>query len=230
MKESTRHLILSCEHGGNQIPLACRHLFSKATHILKTHRGLDIGALSIAKTLSSKLSVPLLYSETSRLLVDLNRSLHHPKLFSEFTRDCDRQTREQILRKYYLPYRQILEQQFLDTIAAGDTVLHLSIHSFTPVLAGQVRHADIGLLYDPARKSEKSFCRSLQASLQQSSDYVIRSNYPYRGNADGITTWLRNRLSPKAYIGIEIEINQKLLGKDSKHIGTILVETLRSSI
>jgi predicted N-formylglutamate amidohydrolase len=38
----------------------------------------------------------------------------------------------------------------------------------------------------------------------------IRSNYPYLGNADGFTTYLRKRFQ-KNYLGIELEINQKLL-------------------
>ncbi len=227
MKASTSHLILSCEHGGNHIPVAYRHLFRKGARIIGTHRGLDIGALTIAKAVAQGLSAPLLYSETSRLLVDLNRSPHHRKLFSEFTRNCNDSMREDILRKYYFPYRQVLEQQILDTVADGYPVLHLSIHSFTPVLAGQIRNAGFGLLYDPARKMEKSFCANLQDSLNRSSNYVTRMNYPYRGSADGLTTWLRKKLPALAYFGIEIEINQGHILNDCKSISRLLVESLR---
>jgi hypothetical protein len=37
----------------------------------------------------------------------------------------------------------------------------------------------------------------------------VRRNYPYRGYADGLTTWLRKRYPDPAYAGIELEINQK---------------------
>jgi len=186
--------------------------------------------LSIARQLANTLPAPLLYSDISRLLVDLNRSTHHRKLFLEYTQECNQLEREQILRDYYYPYRQILQQQIRDTIAQGNTVLHLSIHTFTPVLAGQARNADVGLLYDPTRTREKSFCQTLQTQLQQGSEYIIRLNYPYRGNADGLTTWLRKQLPAKRYLGIEIEINQKWLISNNKIIGTILTNALRNTV
>ena len=40
-------------------------------------------------------------------------------------------------------------------------------------------------------------------------DLSIRCNYPYKGNADGFTTYLRKQFSEKKYLGIELEINQK---------------------
>jgi len=230
LKALTSQLILTCEHGGNRIPAAYRHYFNKATSLLNTHRGLDIGALSVARQLANTFPAPLLYSDISRLLVDLNRSAHHRKLFSEYTQVCNQLERDQILHDYYYPYRQILQQQIKDTIAQGSMVLHLSIHSFTPVLAGQIRRADIGLLYDPTRTREKSFCQTLQTQLQQGSEYIIRLNYPYRGNTDGLTTWLRKELPAKRYLGIEIEINQKWLGGNNKKVGTILTSALRYAI
>jgi hypothetical protein len=39
----------------------------------------------------------------------------------------------------------------------------------------------------------------------------VRYNYPYRGNTDGLGTWLRNRHPASRYLGIEIEINQRLV-------------------
>jgi len=230
LKASTSQLLISCEHGGNRIPAAYRHLFSVNSAILDTHRGFDIGALEIARAISKSLKAPLHSAQTSRLLVDLNRSLHHRRLYSEFTRDCDEQTREQVLKKYYFPYRQALEQQVRKMIAASGSVIHLSVHSFTPVLDGQVRNADIGLLYDPARKREKAFCARLKAALDQSAIGLTRLNYPYRGNADGLTTHLRRSLPASAYIGIEIEINQCRAVVDKKLLSTVLTHSLQSAI
>jgi len=230
LKASTSQLLISCEHGGNRIPAAYRHLFSVNSAILDTHRGYDIGALEIARAISKSLKAPLHSAQTSRLLVDLNRSLHHRRLYSEFTRNCDQQTRDQILEKYYFPYRQALEQQVRKMIAASGRVIHLSVHSFTPVLDGQVRNTDIGLLYDPARKREKVFCARLKAALDLSAIGVTRLNYPYRGNADGLTTHLRRSLPPSAYIGIEIEINQCRAVVDKKLLSTVLTHSLQSAI
>ena len=37
----------------------------------------------------------------------------------------------------------------------------------------------------------------------------VRRNYPYTGKSDGFTAYLRRRFPPAAYLGIELEINQK---------------------
>ena len=42
-------------------------------------------------------------------------------------------------------------------VAARKQVLHVAVHSFTPVLHGERRNADVGLLYDPARPRERAF-------------------------------------------------------------------------
>ena len=41
----------------------------------------------------------------SRLLIEPNRSLHHPQLFSEFTRDLSEARKDEIIEEFYLPYR-----------------------------------------------------------------------------------------------------------------------------
>jgi hypothetical protein len=43
----------------------------------------------------------------------------------------------------------------------------------------------------------------------------MRRNYPYRGTSDGLTTHCRRLLPDRAYVGLEIELNQRLLGDDA---------------
>jgi predicted N-formylglutamate amidohydrolase len=90
-------------------------------------------------------------------------------------------------------------------------VIHLSIHSFTPELSGVVRDADIGLLYDPARRYEKKLCREWRKKIITINPAIgrVRMNYPYRGTSDGFTTYLRKKMKG-SYLGIEVEINQRL--------------------
>jgi len=233
LKALTNKLLLSCEHGGNRVPPEYRYLFKNNQHILDSHRGLDIGALDVARKLARSLDTPLYYSQTSRLLVDLNRSLHHRNLFSEFTKQSGKEIRTAILDEHYHPYRTQVKLKVHDSIASGRGILHLSIHSFTPELGKQTRDADIGLLYDPARKHEKAFCRHLRTVLQKTSELRVRLNYPYRGNADGLTTSLRKSFPAAHYMGIEIEINQTLLTgelKQQKEITRLLQTGINLSL
>lgn len=109
--------------------------------------------------------------------------------------------------------------------------MHLSVHSFTPILDGRVRRADVGLLYDPARRSEVELCRRWRLGLRDRfPGRSILMNSPYRGTSDGFTTDLRTRYSPARYVGIELEINQKLPGEpDWPALCRGLIEAFRTA-
>jgi predicted N-formylglutamate amidohydrolase len=200
--------VISCEHGGHEVPPAYTYLFRGAQPVLRSHRGWDPGALPLFEQLEP-LADFAKASTISRLLIELNRSLHHPELFSAYTRSLEQEAKEAIIRDYYLPYRRAIEQAIGHYVAQGDTVYHLGIHSFTPVLKGEERNADIGLLFDPERALEEEVCQRWANLLQaEFPDFNIRFNYPYLGIDDGFTTHLR-QLHPRQYAGIEFELNQK---------------------
>jgi predicted N-formylglutamate amidohydrolase len=204
------HFLITCEHGGNRIPLRYRTLFAGFEALLQTHRGFDAGALALAEDLAKALTAPLFAVTASRLLIDLNRSVGHPRLYSEATREAPARVRREILEKYYRPYRHKVEAEIAAAVAHGGRVIHIASHSFTPVVDGMVRNADIGLLYDPARRGEAELCRRWQARLRISAPALkVRRNYPYAGKSDGFTTYLRRRFPAATYVGIELEINQK---------------------
>lgn len=204
-------VLLTCEHAGNQVPREFRHCFAGQAAVLASHRGWDPGALPIARRLARLFQSPLLVYPYTRLLIEPNRSPGHPALYSAFTRDLPREARAALRDAYYLPHRGAVEEAVAARLHRGGRVLHLAVHSFTPVLDGTVRHADLGLLYDPKRSGERALCTAWQSALRaQSPTLRVRRNYPYRGAADGLTTHLRRLFPDGAYLGIEIEVNQAL--------------------
>lgn len=214
----TLAVVVSCEHGGNRIPARHAPLFAGAEALLASHRGWDPGALALGRAFARRLGAPLHASRVSRLLVELNRSPHHPQLFSSVTRSLPASAKEEILRRWYHPYRQRVTGAVGERIDAAGKALHLSVHSFTPILDGEERQVDVGLLYDPARTGEAAFCRrwqgELEARLADVPEHLrVRLNQPYRGAADGFTTWLRKRFPPERYLGIELEVNQGLIAR-----------------
>jgi len=205
-------LILTCEHGGNRIPSGYRDLFAPHAELLASHRGWDPGALALARHLSSVLGAPLFYSEISRLLVDLNRSRRGRGVFSNVVRPLSAKQKEELIARYYLPFRDQVAAMITRCIALFGYACHVSVHSFTPVLGDAVRNADIGVLYDPGRENEKVWAGRIADVLRaQNAPFRVRMNYPYRGTADGHTTFLRERFPPAEYRGIELEVNQALL-------------------
>lgn len=207
-------LLLTCEHGGNIILKPYATYFKNARKELNSHFGFDFGALDLFKTL-----MPLAdyskFSEISRLLIELNRSLHHPKLFSNFSKELSKKEKETLINTYYLDYRNTIESTINQWIDKEETVVHLSIHTFTPILNNIKRNCDIGLLYDSRNIIEATFCTALKKQLKISeSSFIVRHNYPYLGKADGFTTYLRKQFKNN-YLGIELEVNQKFV-KDNK--------------
>ncbi len=228
-------VLITCEHGGNQIPPELDALVPQSRrNVLNTHAGLDIGALWIARKISESLGVKLIYSEISRLVVDLNRSArmygsfyHNIKPFTQTL------TAQELLGRYYWPYRMEVEEFLNQTLKSHESMLHLSIHSFTPKLKKEIRKAEIGILYDPHRPLEKEIAAKLKARLQvhapppikfdgvessKKHSWRIRLNYPYTGVSDGFTSYLRKRFSETQYAGIEIEFNQSWTAHEQKKI------------
>jgi len=224
-------LLVTCEHGGNRVPGRYQGLFAGQDRLLGTHRAQDIGSLEMARTIARRLDAPLVACTTTRLLVDLNRSLRHPRLFSEFTRGLPQAERDRILQAHYAPYRVAVEAWIG---IQRRPVLHVSSHSFTPVLDGEARQADIGLLYDPRRERERTLAARWKAAiLDRRPGLRVRFNYPYAGRADGLTTALRRLFPDERYAGIELEVNQRLPltgGRDWAALRRVLAGALETAL
>jgi predicted N-formylglutamate amidohydrolase len=206
-------LLLTCEHAGNRVPEPYSGLFRGHARLLASHRGYDRGALEVARHLAGALHCPLLVGSTTRLLVDLNRAATNRRVFSEITRGLPEDERARLVTTYHQPYRRRVREAVRREVKSCARVVHIAVHTFTPRLSGKERRADVGLLYDPARVGERAFCHTWRGRLRAlSANLVVRCNYPYRGTADGVPTWLRREFSDRAYLGIELEVNQARLG------------------
>ena len=204
--------MLTCEHASNQLPAA----FKKAvpTEVLKTHRAYDIGAVQVFRKLV-RFAKPEFSCEGkySRLFVDLNRTITNKSAFSEYYEALESRDKAEAEKAkaqataYWKEYRDNVEKFIVSN--KGAPIVHLGIHSFTPVLNGKVRNTDIGILYDPARPQERAYANVIKTEIKRLYPAMkVRFNYPYKGSSDGLTTTLRKKFGPQ-YVGIEIEINQK---------------------
>ncbi len=227
-------VIVTCEHGGNGVPREYATLFAPHQALLQTHRGWDPGSLELGRAFAQAFQAPLVASTTTRLLVELNRSPHHRSLYSSITRSLSRQERERILDRWYRPHRQRVVDEISTALTHSGAVIHLAMHTFTPVLDGKARATDIGLLFDPARRLERAFCTRWQGLLRQAMpDLVIHRNQPYRGISDGLQTALRQRWPASRYAGMELEVNQRLATgppRDRRPLIHALIATCQTAI
>lgn len=214
-------LMLTCEHASNHLPAAFKKTIP--ANVQESHRAYDIGALAVFRKLV-RFAKPEFHCEGkfSRLFVDLNRTITNKSAFSEYheaLKASDKSAAEKAKAQattYWMEYRDAIEK-FVESALkpktrvakSKPTVVHLGIHSFTPELNGNVRNADIGILYDPARPQECAYAQVIKDEIKRLYPTMkVRFNYPYKGSSDGLTTTLRKKFGPR-YVGIEIEINQK---------------------
>jgi predicted N-formylglutamate amidohydrolase len=203
--------IFSCEHGGYEIPAPYQSYFAGQKTVLQSHRGWDKGALDVAKYISRRANTKLIENSVSRLLIECNRTLEHADLFSEFSKPMPQEMRNQLIEEYYVPYRNQLERKIEQHLHHQHQVIHISFHSFTPILNGETRKTEIGILFDPANKLEYQFAEAWKASIEEKIDsWRVKFNYPYKGTDDGLTTYFREKYKEN-YAGLELEINTKLL-------------------
>ncbi len=222
--------IVSCEHAYNHIPDRYQSLFDGHDDMLYSHRGWDPGAPELAKAIADTLDTDLYCFPISRLLIDPNRSLQHPECFSRLTKNLRQEEKQLLIREFYKPYRDKIEENAVHAISRFKKLIHLSVHTFTPVWKSRKRTVDIGLLYDPRNHKEKKFCYEWREKLKVIfPGFQIRMNRPYRGRSDGIATYLRRRLATDDYLGIEVEVNQKYL-KDSSTTWEDICRGFRDSL
>lgn len=229
------HLVVTCEHATRRVPERLRRAFRGQGALLKSHRGWDPGALAVSERVAAALSAPLFVGEVSRLVIELNRSIDSPSLFSATTAALDDSTRADLIARYYTPWR-VAVKDHIERRAREGAVLHLSVHSFTPVLEGRTRELEIGLLFDPARSGEKAFCDRWRRELARADAGVdpwrVKMNQPYRGTSDGHTTALRRVFPADRYLGVEIEVRNDLIGSrpGQERVGGAIARSLRAAI
>ena len=226
-------IVVSCEHAGNKVPQAYQRLFRSAAarRVLASHRGWDPGSLTIGRRLATAFDAPLVVNPVTRLLVEVNRSPGHRQLFSEFSRELSPEERQSILRTIYDPHRMRVHAAVRAALRRNTVALHIGSHSFASSMNGELRHADVGLLYDPRRTAEQAFCTRWQAALTSvTPDVRVRRNYPYLGKADGLTTHLRRHVNTPRYLGIELEVNQRYLHPSMRRQWSVIQRAIVRSL
>jgi predicted N-formylglutamate amidohydrolase len=232
MRQTVPFLLLTCEHASAFVPEKHKQLLRGST-LRGTHRELDIGALAVATFLARQFKAPLYAGGISRLLVDMNRSAHNPAVLSPVARELAAKEQRALMSRYHAEHWEKVRKHVAKAVVSHRKVLHIAVHSFTPVLVHEnghsdVRNADVGLLYDPGRSPERVMAQRWVSTLREAAPELrVRRNYPYQGKGDGLATSLRGQFSAARYVGFELELNQSLLkSKPSPSLLAALVASL----
>jgi predicted N-formylglutamate amidohydrolase len=185
--EGHSELVLFCDHASNRVPAILSNL-GLSDELLASHIGWDPGAALLARALSARLDAPLLLTSYSRLVIDCNRSPSAAASIPAISdgtvipgnaalSEDDAQLRRSSL---FDPYHDAIGQ-LLDARDTLPTRL-LSIHSFTPSLAGFERPWPIGVCYqlDASRAAQDaSWAAQWLAALGARLTEPVGDNQPY---------------------------------------------------
>ena len=227
--------VLICDHGSNAVPLSLANLGLDQT-ALGRHIARDIGIAAVGRALAARLDAPLVLPGYSRLVIDLNRDPIDPTAIcvisdrsivpgNRHLAELDRAAR---IADLFRPYHHAVAERIDAHLAHGRHPVLISLHSFTPVIAGwgherQERPWHIGVLFD----RDERLAQPLLAALRRRGDLVVGENQPYSArNGHGYSLAVHGE--GRGIRHVELEIRQDLIGDDvgATRLAGILAEAL----
>ncbi|WP_428101694.1 N-formylglutamate amidohydrolase [Candidatus Rariloculus sp.] len=203
-----RPIIIVCDHAANRVPRSL-DMLGLADHHLHDHIGWDIGAAGVARRLAQWFDADAVLAVYSRLVVDLNRSLHDAGAFAAISDGIlvpgnvglSIEAKAARARELYHPYHRTIRKLIDAGTSAEHSPIFIGIHSFTPRASGIERPWHIGVLWD----KDPRLPLPLMRGLRTASDIVVADNEPYSGRhpAD-FTIDHHAELLGLAHAGIEI--------------------------
>lgn len=214
---ASRFLLIG-DHAGNLVPTALGDLGVGAPD-LQRHIAWDIGVNALGHDLATRIDATFVRQRYSRLVIDCNRD---PESVEAMPAESDRtpvpgnadltaQALQQRIAEIHQPYQAAIAA----TIAARATTVLVSLHSFTPALAGVARPWHIGVLHNG---HNDGFARRLLDWLGEHAGVPIGDNEPYRMDATDHTVPRHAFAAGLPYV--ELEVRQDLLD-DAEGIAAI---------
>ncbi len=209
-------LLLIGDHAGKLVPDALGSLGIPDSELAR-HIGWDIGIAALGRALAAALDAVFIHQTYSRLVIDCNRDPAAPDampVVSDGTRipaneGLTAAARAARVAAIHAPYQAAIAAELARRDAGGRRTRLVSLHSFTPVMAGVARPWQVGVLHD---KGELSLTHRTLARLRADPALTVGDNQPY--SMDGIDhTVPRHAYPDRPYV--ELEVRQDLIGDDA---------------
>jgi predicted N-formylglutamate amidohydrolase len=225
-------VLLVCDHASRRFPRALGDLGLDPV-ARRCHLALDIGAGELTDSLATDLGVTAVLCQYSRLIVDCNRELMDPGAFLEYgdgivvpgNRNLHAADKERRAEAIYWPYHEAIDAQIERLLGLGVAPVLISLHSFTPVMNGEARTWEMGVLSDQDRVTAEIFIHDLRAA-----GYLVGDNEPYSGKAPQDFT-IDRHAEPIGLPHVGIEIRQDLIHREDgvERIAELFHDIIESS-
>jgi predicted N-formylglutamate amidohydrolase len=212
---SDQPVLLVCDHASCRFPKSLGDMgldpFARRCHL-----AVDIGAGALTERISASLAVTAVVARYSRLVVDCNRQLMDPGAFLQFgdgvlvpgNRRLSQADKDRRANSIYWPYHEAVEQQIERLGRDVSKLSFIAVHSFTPVMGGEARPWQIGVLWDTDTRLRDIFLEGFGAA-----GYVVGDNEPYSGKAPQDFT-IDHHAETIGLPHVGIEIRQDLIDSD----------------
>lgn len=214
-------ILLVCDHASCRFPKSLGDMgldpFTRRCHL-----AVDIGAGPLTERLAASLGVTAVLAQYSRLVMDCNRQLMDPSAHLEFgdgilvpgNRNLHKAEKDLRANTLYWPYHDAVDKQVQRLRDIGPAPAFIAVHSFTPVMNGEARPWEMGVLWDSDTRLRDIFLADFTAA-----GYFVGDNEPYSGKAPQDFT-IDHHAEEVGLPHVGIEIRQDLID-DSKGVEEI---------
>ncbi len=227
--------VFVCEHASNTIP-DCLNCLGVDQTVRSSHVAWDIGALDVAKKLSSRLDAPLVACTVSRLAYDCNRPLDAIDCIPSFSENFEipgnyylsEADRKERFEDIHNPFHDAVNRTIMAQRERVESPITLvTIHSFTRVYYGEARNVELGFLHNGCERIAKA------AFLREKSkgELFCALNEPYDAS-DGVTYTLEKHRHASGNGSVMVEIRNDLIDtpEGAYRIANRLADTLSFAI
>ena len=185
-----------------------------SSEAMDRHIAWDIGVAGLGERLAKALDACFIRQTYSRLVIDCNRrpgAADAIPAISDGTEipgnvglsEADATQRR---TEIYAPYQDRIAAELDARAAAGRAALLVSLHSFTPVMAGSARPWRFGVLH----RNDSTLSRAMLAVLREAvGEEVVGDNQPYA--MDGTDNTIPLHADARGLDYLELEVRQDLI-------------------
>jgi predicted N-formylglutamate amidohydrolase len=223
--------LLLGDHAGRAIPSVLGNL-GLAGSDLDRHIAWDIGVAGLGVALAQRLDAVFVRQSYSRLVIDCNRA---PDAWDSVSPESDNSpvpgnqdltdaARAARVGEIFQPYHAAIAAE-LDR-RAGQPTLLVSLHSFTPRMAGVPRPWRFGVLH----RNDSPLSKAVLAHLRLRFGDDVGDNQPYA--MDGVDFTVPHHADPRGLDYLELEVRQDEIADPARQaaVADLLAPLLRHAI
>jgi predicted N-formylglutamate amidohydrolase len=232
--EGSARVLVLCDHAGRVVPGGLGVL-GVSEEALARHIGWDIGAADLTRELARRLDAPAILDHVSRLVIDPNRRPGTPTSIPEVSDGCvvpgnqglpTEAVVERVVR-HFLPYHRAVARRIGAFRRAGVVPALLAVHSYTPVMNGEDRPWQVGILW----RGDQRLARPVLDALEARGDLVVGDNQPYSGLRDfGFTVQFHAQRPRLPHVMVEVRQDEIATPEGAGRWAGILHEALREPL